>query len=412
MFTFQPAPAPAAATESTSTPALQFPHAEPYRSLFLKWGFLRPGEWNVHTYRYTGGDITTAGSKSDGATPSSASVSGGVQSTSTAAASQTPQVSAASLRFHHGVAADFLRALFASPCVRAALNAGGAAAAAAEGKAGARGDEVDGGLHYRPLTCTLTTLEPLRHALVDAKVVRQVALDAEPSSADVEDETGEARLVCRLPTVKRAEEVLPDGQVISDELRALFLRAHSRLDGYAGSAHGVADDRDDAMSGGDSADDNGDDDDDAWGAMSGAQLPLRQLRGVFGRAARRELLYHILWRLIAGSGPLNQFEDDAAVYLDAAREVYRGLVRSFHVREVVEQAGAGDVTAIEEADEAATGQSTRYEAVVDTAVYEVRAAPGVRLFPRSDGVAPSNLNYCYVAVNPSEQSVTVWHHAC
>ncbi|AYU81307.1 hypothetical protein, conserved [Leishmania donovani] len=381
MFVFEQA-APSSAAADVSACA-SFSDAEPYKSLFMKWGLLRLGEWNMHTYRYrcpsevpsfTEGTL----SAQPVASPSSCRAANAAAAT----------VSAVALRFHDGVAADFLRSLFAAPCVRSDLV--GDDAHHAQSVLGANE------LQFRPLTCRWTTLEPLRHGLVDAKVVRQVLRDVD--GATVRDAN---QPVYFLPTVKRAEELLPHGEVISDELRALFLRAHSRP---VAQAKGECGELYDASS----REDTDTDDDDMWGSMSGARLPMRQLRGVFGKESREEFLYHVVWRLVAGSGPLNQFDDDAAVYLDAARELYRRLVKSLHVVEATEQEADGDVAALEEPNSA----SVRYHAVVGTSVYQVITAPGMTLFPRSDGVHPSNLNYCYVAVNPSEQTATVWYHRC
>ncbi|KAK7201897.1 hypothetical protein NESM_000257200 [Novymonas esmeraldas] len=395
MFTFQCAApstdASAASAAATAPPCAPFIGVEPYKSLFLKWGFLHSGEWNMHVYRY--GCTTAAAaaapsqSTTTAATPPSSSSSLPVSEVvkSAAGAASVPTVAASALRFHHGLAAEFLRCLFASPCVRAAL----AVAHDGDGsRATATAAAATGQVEFHPLSVRWNTLEPLRHALVDAKVVRQVACEVESASP----ETAAASMTYRLPAVKRAEELLPHGEVISDEVRALFLRAHQRL-GALG--------RD-----GDDGEEEDEDDDDMWGSMSGARLPLRQLRGVFGEASRQELLYHVLWRLIAGSGPLNQFEDDAAVYLDAARELYRALVTSVHVKEAVQRDGEAPAVAV------SSDVAPRYEAVVDASVYEVAAVPGLHLFPRSDGVYPSNLNYCYVVVNPAQQSATVWYHRC
>ncbi|KAG5471646.1 hypothetical protein LSCM4_03197 [Leishmania orientalis] len=388
MFVFQRAEPSSTAAQA---PACASPvDVEPYRGLFVKWGLLQPGgseEWHMHTYRYSS-------SSSSSETPSFIEGASSAQTRTSLSPSRTANtsvatVSAFALRFHHGVAADFLRSLFASPCVHSALV--GDDAHRAQCSAG------DDKLQFRPLTCRWTTLQPLRHGLVDAKVVRQVVCDVGGAALRSFDTFGYL-----LPTVKRSEELLPHGEVISDELRALFLRAHSRPCAQGSGVCGdLCDDRD--------PDDAGDDDDeDMWGSMSRSKLPLRRLRAVFGNESREEFLYHILWRLIAGSGPLNQFEDDAAVYLDAARALYRYLIRSLHVCEETEQGANGDLAGLEVPD----GTSPRYGAVVDTCVYEVFKVPGMTLFPRSDGVYPSNLNYCYVAVHPSEQTVTVWYHRC
>ncbi|CBZ29164.1 conserved hypothetical protein [Leishmania mexicana MHOM/GT/2001/U1103] len=381
MFVFEQA-APSSAAAHVSACA-SFIDAEPYKSLLTKWGLLRPGEWNIHTYRYR--CLSEVPSFTEGTLSAQPVASPSSCRTANSAAAT---VSAVALRFHHGVAADFLRSLFASPCVRSDLV--GDDAHHAQSTVG------DDKLQFRPLTCRWTTLEPLRNGLVDAKVVRQVLRDVD--GATVRDANQPTYF---LPTVKRVEELLPHGEVISDELRALFLRAHGRPSAQGKGGCGELYDESDR-------EDTDTDDDDVWGSMSGGKLSMRQLRGVFGKESREEFLYHIVWRLIAGSGPLNQFEDDAAVYLDAARELYRCLAKSLHIVEAAEQEVDGDVAALEEPNSA----PVRYKAVVDTSIYEVASAPGMTLFPRTDGLHPSNLNYCYVAVNPSEQMVTVWYHRC
>lgn len=369
MYDFYPASPPLPATTGAATAPL-FPacvYTEPYQDLFTKWGLLQPGAWSMQTYRYTHCRPST----DTGAAPSTA----------------------AALRFHHGVAADFLHALFACPAVQAQLQG-------AAGSAASVADHSVSSLRFRPLTCHWTTLEPLRTALVSAKVVRQIQPAKEGN--DEEEESGDVRL----PTVKCAEALLPHGEVISDELRAVFLQAHSRQKDYYDAYNGVEDNEEEEE----------EEEDDVWGAMSGSKLSLRQLRTAFDKAARDEFLYHLVWRLVAGSGPLNQFEDDAAVYLDAARQLYRALITSFHVRAVTAEVEEGDVTALEApsepAEAAAAAAATVYEAVVDACVYEVLGVPQLQLFPAHDGVTPSNLNYCYVVVNPSEQTACVWYHCC
>ncbi|GET91106.1 hypothetical protein, conserved [Leishmania tarentolae] len=378
MFVFEQASP--SSPESRASASSSFIDREPYKGLFMKWGFLRPGEWRMHTYQYrcpievpsfTEGALSTEAV----ASPSSCRVANPGSSS----------VSAVALRFHHGVAADFLRSLFASPCVRSDL--------VGDDDHHAQSHVGENKLQFRPLTCRWTTLEPLRHGLVDSKVVRQVLCDIDDTT--VQDNSQPAYI---LPTVKRAEELLPHGEVISDELRALFLRAHSRpvrqTRGECNDFYSESDQEDT------------DTDADMWGSMCGAKLSMRQLRCVFSKESRDEFLYHIVWRLIAGSGPLNQFDEDASVYLDAAREVYRCLVKSLQVVEVCEKEADDDVAALQETN----STSARYKALVETSIYEVTTAPGMRLFPRSDGVHPSNLNYCYVVVNPSEQTATVWYH--
>ncbi|KAG5471327.1 hypothetical protein LSCM1_01406 [Leishmania martiniquensis] len=385
MFVFQSA-APSSPTARAPACA-SFIDVEPYRGLLMKWGLRRPGEseeWHMHTYRYSCASEAPCYMEETSSPPPTASPFPS-RPTNTSVAT----VSAFALRFHHGVAADFLRSFFASPCVRSELMT--------DDDYRAQHSADDGKLQFRPLTCHWTTLEQLRHSLVDAKVVRQVMRDVH--GAPPQSSSQPAYL---LPTVKRAEELLPHGEVISDELRALFLRAHSHPC-VPGSGEGSDRCGDSDQDG---TDDDGDDD--MWNSMGGSKLSLRQLRAVFGKESRDEFLYHIVWRLIAGSGPLNQFEDDAAVYLDAARELYRNLVQSLHVSEAMEPDVNDDRASLELPD----GSSARYKAVVDTSVYEVFNVPGMTLFPRSDGVYPSNLNYCYVAVNPSEQTATVWYHRC
>ncbi|KPA78942.1 hypothetical protein ABB37_06006 [Leptomonas pyrrhocoris] len=396
-----------ASRSSTEDDASQFPafiHKEEYRDLLAKWGFLQPGEWSLQRYQYSFAERAplanevAAGGTMPGCGVPAASADGARLPAKAAANSPSP-VTAAALRFHHGMAKDFLRSLFSSSLVRSHLK-------------GAVGDER-ATLRFRPLTCSWTTLQPLRQALVDAKVVRQVrpVMDNADASERNPHGGGGDEDCFRLPTVKCAEELLPHGEMISDELRALFLQAHQRSCSGVGHSSAAFDTQSEEAESGSYADE----DDDGWGVMAGAKLPLRQLRRVFDKSARGELLYHLLWRLIAGSGPLNQFEDDAAAYFDVARQLYRSLVTSFHVREVAvlgrnSESVDDDVAALESPNEPPS--TTRYEAVIDALVYEVSSAPGLRLFPASDGVAPSNLNYCYVVVSAMEQTVCVWYHHC
>ena len=399
MFDFRPAPPSSASVDDT----LLFPpflNREPYKDLFTKWGFLQSGEWSLHAYRYSLVQQNALKTEVNSAASADArfnAPSANTDFSSKAVPSPSSTVTAAALRFHHGMAKDFLLSLFSSSAVQAQFSS-------AEPDAGSS-------LEFRPLTCHWSTLEPLRQALVDANVVRQVCpcSDDSESVRDALNCEGDARL----PTVKRAEELLPHGEVIGDELRALFLLAHSRRcndvgrweHGARGKAKAVSESDGEASDFGDA-----DDDDDMWSVMAGGKLPLRQLRSVFDRKARGEFLYHVLWRLIAGGGPLNQFEDDAAVYMDVTRQLYRALITSFRVREAASTIAKENMTALASTREPAG--ATRYEAVVETLVYEVVAAPGMRLFPASDGVVPSNLNYCYVVVNPSEQAVCIWYHHC
>lgn len=410
MFHFQPvtppqSPQPASTQGCISLLYPAFLNKAPHKDLFVKWGFSQDGEWSLHAYNYTYAKQRAPANASDADLKRDAVLPGpskGTGNSINAGACQAKSVAPAALRFHHGMADSFLRDLFSAPAVVSQLT-GSVTNTSSE-------------LRFRPLTCHWSTFTSLRQALVAGKVVRQVRPPSEhPSSA--EQQHSEYQPDVRLPTVKCAEELLPHGEVICDELRALFLQAHSRScpSEYSPVIKEENVEVQDGASDGDEYDGDG-----AWGVMAGAKLPLRQLRGVFDTSARTEFLYHVLWRLIAGGGPLNQFEDDAAVYFDVARQLYRALITSFHVREVAVAAGAagnnevddeeGDVAALESPKK--PSPVTRLEAVVDALVYEVFSIPHVQLFPSSDGVTPSNLNYCYVVVNPSEQTVCVWYHHC
>ncbi|RNF21609.1 uncharacterized protein Tco025E_03345 [Trypanosoma conorhini] len=273
--------------------------------------------------------------------------------------------------FHKGMLQEFLVSLFDSTAVRAALALRAAPQAA--------GDAVQ----YTELHCRWTTLEPFMR-LVEAGVVRRV----EPQE-DVPRDEAEAALfdgAVHFPVVRRAEVYLPHDIAVTDELRALFLLSPSR-----------------AMC-------DAEDEEEAWNTFSygsGAKLSLATLRRIFSEAERAEFLYHIVWRFVAGGGNNNQWDEDLGVYLDLARAWYKSLVaiRAVHAGEATAVAGGMD-----EPDRAAEADSGALVAEVVSTVVAVQAVGGLSLFSRADEVEPSNLNYCYVCIDPVEAEVVVWYH--
>ena len=106
-------------------------------------------------------------------------------------------------------------------------------------------------------------------------------------------------------------------------------------------------------------------------------------QGLFSDEEKKEFLYHVMWRILAG-GALNQWDDYFTTYKDFARDLYR------------------DVVCVGKQDD---------EIRVLSHVYLIKAADGLPfLFPKSDEMEPSNGNYFYVIVNPTRKEVVVWYH--
>ncbi|EKF38140.1 hypothetical protein MOQ_001653 [Trypanosoma cruzi marinkellei] len=276
--------------------------------------------------------------------------------------------------FHKGVLQEFLVSLFDSTTVCDAL-------ALSSGQRLTR-DAVE----YTELHCTWTTLEPFTR-LVKAGVVRHVEVQG-----DVCHDEAEAAIFgggVHLPVVRRPDLYLPHDIAVTDELRALFLLAHNRAMFHEGDE---------------------DVEEEAWDAItygSGAGLPPAALRRIFTEAERSEFLYHILWRLVAGGGSNNQWDDDLGVYLDVARAWYKGLVA---IRAVQKNETTSTRGEMEKPDRAADVDGTLLTPEVVSTVVSVQAVSGFSLFGRTDDAEPSNLNYCYVCIDPVEAEVVVWYH--
>ncbi|RNC56330.1 hypothetical protein TcCL_ESM06147 [Trypanosoma cruzi] len=276
--------------------------------------------------------------------------------------------------FHKGVLQEFLVSLFDSTAVRDALALSPAMRLTRDA------------VEYTELHCSWTTLEPFTR-LVKAGVVRHVEVQG-----DVCHDEAEAAIFdgcVRLPVVRRPDFYLPHDIAVTDELRALFLLAHNRAISHEGDEYA---------------------EEEAWDAInygSGAGLSIAALRRIFTEAERSEFLYHILWRLVAGGGSNNQWDDDLGVYLDVARAWYKGLVA---IRAVQKNEATSAGGGMDEPDRAAYVDGTVLTPEVVSTVVSVQAVSGFSLFTRTDDAEPSNLNYCYVCIDPVEAEVVVWYH--
>lgn len=362
-----------------------------------------------------------------------------------AASTAAVPVSASTLRFHEGFAGDFIFALFADPAVRGAMKAADGHVRLPDTTAGgvkttAGGVKTTAPFAVERLTCRWTDLSPFDAPMRESKVVRGFP-GGDNSAMEEEQEEGydasalnanhhhqpQQQQVSPMPIVRRMEEMLPGDVLILDEVRALFLQAHSRRGGASAAAgiHTVKTHDDiDHTTNEDCNDDDDDDNNDMdfYGYGDGAKLLKESLRAVFPPVDRREFLYHLCWRLVAGGGSMNQFDDDFQVYKAAARELYRAMVTSLVVRQAGGEGanGCGDCEEEKEGTgvvgSSGEGQSAepRFTAEVSSLVFQVKgvaaASSGV-LFPHSDGVSPSNLNYCYVVVNPLQQTACLWYHS-
>lgn len=419
--------------QQQDTRCAAFLQKEPYCSFFTKWGLLHEGEWPLYTYRYAWTPSPPHGAAEEcGNAPATATGISGLDLECIATAfDATSEKKTATQVLQSSSATQFLQDLFSadrSGCIAPPLTS-----------ANLLPQPAAPGASYRVLSCRWTSLERLTSRCIAAGVVRNSAGELRGSGAAEESWTS-------LPIRQRYETVLPHGEAVGDELRALLLQAHSRVTPISVSSEWVSAGAAALNAECDEEEEEEEEEEDSYGWGIGAsKMTRRELRSVFSPEDRSEFLYHILWRLVVGSGPLNQYEDDAAVYFDTARVVYRSLLASLRavkkpapLPEIKDAAASSfstnavgssaedDVatsgsaaTALNSIEDTAPSPSptvstaaTVYEAVVETVVYQVFALSGWVLFPVSDGVVPSNLNYCYVIVNPSSQQVTVWHHHC
>nr|CCC92577.1 unnamed protein product [Trypanosoma congolense IL3000] len=306
------------------------------------------------------------------------------------AGSVTGAVASGPLRFsgfHRGLLGEFLMSLFEAPALREELKLR---------ETDRDKSSCPGTVDYCELQCRWTTLDPFRR-LVDAGIVRrveEVEKDRTDCGTALQNEY-EAPLFdgARMPIVRRADVYLPHDIAVCDELRALFLLAHNKSAGHIVDG---GDDEDFYMYGG------------SCGLGCGASLAA--LRRVFEKEEERaEFLYHIVWRLVAGGGTANQWDDELTMYLEAARMFYKSLVSIRAVPGAAESSGGG----VEEVDHNADGgcapESLRPEVV--STVASVQAVAGLRLFENDDDASPSNLNYCYVCIDPLQAEVVVWYHS-
>lgn len=331
-------------------------------------------------------------------------------------------IAPSALRFHEGLADDLLNALFTDPCLQKSLK---------EANPLVRLSSDSNPVFFERLRCCWTSLSPFDVPLRTAKVVRTTTTTTTDSNTGDSGGSVAAASMAPMPITKRMEEVLPGGVVIADEVRALFLQAHSRprQRTYGASEHASVDDIDAqevALVASYDEEEEEEEDVGLWGYSDGAKLSKKELRAVFSADDRREFLFHIVWRLVAGGGAMNQFEDDFQIYKSAARDLYRAMVTSLIVKSTAARQRSNTRSAMDQVDndgddndeEGATEMERRYVPEIASLVFRVtgvRSPPGkqrLSLFPCRDGMLPSNLNYCYVVVNPLQQSVVVWYHGC
>ncbi|KAG8344277.1 hypothetical protein TRVL_04896 [Trypanosoma vivax] len=290
--------------------------------------------------------------------------------------------------FHKGLLEDFLHSFFSAQHVRESLGL------STNAETLHRQENID----FDELRCSWTTLKPFKR-LVDAGVVRcvdvtesDVATNGIKDSKDrnVADELDTPTFDgARMPVVRRADFYLPHDIIVADELRALFLLAHNK-----------------AVTGDGEDDDYMDDYGFSFGS-GGVSLPI--LRGVFGDMGERsEFLYHVLWRLVAGGGTNNQWDEEFTVYLEAARMLYKALVSIRAVPGTTNGRGGNEDEPDRAMDEEDATAALQPEVVSTVAC--VKTLGGLKLFERHDDAEPSNLNYCYVCVNPLQAQVIVWYH--
>lgn len=352
--------------------------------------------------------------------------------------------------FHEGLANDFLHCLFHSPTIQKECpemfttmrkerkhsfcrDCGGSA----------------GAVHFRPLSCTWTSLEPLEAPLLSHKVIRRSVdrtyppegsthrkecsntiaeasgrestseQDASPHTRDDDHRRQHlssertSTLVQKefpMPIVKRPEKCLGGDVIVSDELRALLLDTfHLRQEGE-----------------GPSEDDDDEEEEDFDYYHHGSSLSRYERQKIYSREDRQAFLFHILWRIVVGGGFSNQFEDDFIVYKGAVRTLFRSMVRSIRASRVEESFSSAEQKTESQNDKAAGAvqppthrflprihslvfQVMDYVRGGGSAVYEDGPAEGL-WWEQQDSVMAPHLNYCYVIVNPLQQEVVLWYH--
>ena len=229
--------------------------------------------------------------------------------------------------FKRGMADDFLHSLFRSPDFLASFQLG-------DGRGGLQGyphQLATKSIKYSTLTTQSVSLDLFDPATTNPDVVATMSNDDEDEASG------------NLQVRKMMDVYLSDGVTVSDQFRSIFMLGDE-------SEH----------------------------------------YDTFDAQAKREFLYHLMWRVVSG-GALNQFEDNAAVYKDFVRDLYKDLVT--------------------------VGRNATNEVEVTSHVFQIFEVNHgeIPLFPKECGndVDPdkSNFNFFYVVVNPTRRECVVWYHS-
>ncbi|CCW72290.1 unnamed protein product, partial [Phytomonas sp. Hart1] len=381
------------------------------QNLLSKWGLrVGAGNWLLKTFNYQ----TTSNDVANACDLPLSDPQEGIQGpinrnslnpTSTSGSSSSP------LHFDKSAAGDFLKNFFSSPVVQDSLRQAGYC----HPKHPSEGESTNlvvSEVAYTLLCTKWVNLDHLIDALVRVKAVRRVfdgdTLKGNGANPNRFETT-------RLPITKRMEEMLPNEMFISDEVRALFLQANTRNEQHVSSCSDQHFAANNVVGCEDEAEED-DEDDPYYGLMMGScgdnKFPRCTLRTAYTAEDRREFIYHLAWRLVAGGGAMNQFEDDFVVYRDAVRELYRRLITSIQIQKSDELGIASDKDNSRKVDDldSVQGATVKYTPEVLSQVFHVHDVEPLRLFPRSDGRIPSNLNYSYVILNPLQQTAVLWYH--
>ena len=293
---------------------------------------------------------------------------------------EAPSASEGSSVFHQGMLHDLANDFFNSQEVQKEIqvSVGGgrtsslSSVLAASGEVGRLSSDVE------TLDCTCTSLSILNRLLHSKEITRNpppMPNPEEPSATDVNKEY-------KYPLIRQMDIFLPGGVTVSDALREYIMLSD---DTYSENRVRMLDE-DLAGSGAAPAEENGPDAD----LSDGRSFPL------IAPAHRKEFLFHVFWRLVSGGSPMCQFEENGIFYKLGAREFYKDLVSAGRRR--------------------AVDKTSRPEVVVQShvlAVSAVRTGRGqqLRIFPVSDEMSPSNINFAYLVVNPSRREVVWWYNA-
>ncbi|EPY29777.1 hypothetical protein AGDE_09834 [Angomonas deanei] len=211
--------------------------------------------------------------------------------------------------------------------------------------------------------------------MVDRLIQHKVVRDAREKLGEENESPAGASL--SLPIARRSDTVLSgNAAVVRMSSRALFLLQKP------GDESGDDDEEEDDFSGM------------GYGDFGG--LSKKSLRSVLeGSVIKSSFLFHLLQRLVAGGGMMNQFEDDFAVYVDTSRALFREWITpTLTVRRVEDEA----------ADEKGW-----FVPSSEALIYQLHTPYSMDRKKRAVAPYYELFNYCYLILNIKQQTCVFWY---